>query len=134
MLAAIAFSVLGLTMLAMLAGGLALTARQFAFVRQSYRVQGKVISEWQYRHSGHMHSYYRVEFHLRNGQRAELRGQSGRPPVGAPMGVLVREAPGQDPKAQIDDWSELWFMPAVMLGMGTFGLVMLAMMLQAKPV
>jgi len=86
-LVTIAFSALALALLASVAGGIALTARQRAFLRQSYRVQGKVISEWQYRHHGHLQRYYRVEFHLRNGQRAELRGQGWRPAVGSPMVV-----------------------------------------------
>lgn len=132
MLVAIAFSVLGLTLLATLAGGIALTARQFAFLKQSYRVEGNVISESRYRHHGRMQRYYRVEFHLRNGQRAELRG-SGWRPLGEPVSVLVREAPGQDPKAQIDDWSELWFAPAIMLGLGIMGSLLLAVIQQARP-
>lgn len=126
----ITFVTFSLFALASLAGGLIVTARQFAFLKKSYRVQGTVISEWWYSRYT-VKRFYRVEFHLRNGQRAELRGSGSRPPIGAPKGVLVREAPGQDPKAQIDDWFELWYAPVVLLGMGGMCLLALAMLLPA---
>jgi hypothetical protein len=132
-LVTIAFSVFALVVLALFAAGLAMVARQLRFMGQSYRVQGRVINEWEYRLYGHRRRYYRVEFQLRNGQRAELRGSGLRPAVGSALGVLVREAAGRDPKAQIDTWFELWFMPVVSLGLGLMGLFMLNVMLQANP-
>jgi len=131
MLVTIAFWVFGLVVMASITGGLTLVARQLRFIWQSYRVQGRVINEWEYRVYGRRQRYYRVEFRLRNGQRAELRGAGQRPTIGSPMDVLVREAPGRDPKAQIDAWFELWFIPAVSLGLGLMGLIALGLMLQA---
>ncbi|MFG6428817.1 DUF3592 domain-containing protein [Roseateles sp. LYH14W] len=125
MLATLAISVLTLALLAMLAGGIALTVRQFAFVAQAYRVQGTVVSEWHYELRGRQR-FYRVEFQLRNGQRAELRGSGFRPLVGQPVPVLVRERPGHGPKAQIDAWEELWLVPTTCLAMGALGTMFMA--------
>ncbi|PTT84144.1 hypothetical protein DBR42_15370 [Pelomonas sp. HMWF004] len=125
MLATLAISVLTLALLAMLAGGIAMTVRQLAFVAQAYRVQGTVASEWHYEHRGHQR-FYRVEFQLRNGQRAELRGSGFHPLVGQPVSVLVRELPGHGPKAQLDTWSELWLMAATFLAVGIVGTMFMA--------
>lgn len=129
MLIWIAFSIFALAAVAMLGGGIVLTVKQFAFLARAYRVQGTVISEWRYRHYGIVaQRYYRVQFELRNGQRAELRGSGMQPSVGEQQAVLVLERSGRGPKAQIDAWSELWSVPAMMLSLGAAFALQVALM------
>jgi len=133
MLVTFAFSILILTVLAVFVGGVVMAVRRLAFVAQAYRVQGQVVSEWQYRQRGLLQRFYRVEFQLRNGQRAGLRGSGWRPAVGSQVAVLVRERPGHDPKAKIASWSELWSDVVVTVSVGSMGLLMMALMTQVQP-
>lgn len=121
MAATIVVGILVLSTAALLLGGLVLAAQQVLFIAKSYRVIGKVISEWNYRTEGHRMRYYRVEFSLRNGQVARIRSSvtssSRHPKVGQAVPVLVHEQAGRL-KAKIGTVTELWFDVLVLLFMG----------------
>jgi hypothetical protein len=118
----------GLFALGLTTAGLATGARQVVFLAQAYRVQGTVIKEWRYRIYGRWQRYYRVEFRLRNGQRAELRG-SGACALGEAVPVMVRERSGHDPKAQIATWSQLWLPSIPLLANGSIATLTLISMM-----
>ncbi len=111
---------------AALAAGLVSICRQLAFLLGARRAQARVASEWRYRRYGRERRYYRVEFTLSTGQRAELRSAwssspSSAPKVGQQVVVLVNEQPGQAPKARIGSWAELWLGSALLLALGGIG-------------
>ncbi len=121
-----AFVTLSFATIASLLAGLLSAARQLAFKLRARRVQGQVTSEWRYRRYGRERRYYRVEFTLSTGQRAELRSAwssspSSAPKVGQQVVVLVNEQPGQAPKARIGSWAELWMGSALLLALGAIG-------------
>ena len=124
MLVTLAILAFGLFALGLITAGLATAGRQILFLTQSYRVQGSVVKEWRYRIYGRAQRYYRVEFQLRNGQRAELRG-SGARALGEAVPVLVRERSGRDPKAQIATWTQLWLPSLLLMAMGSVSTLML---------
>lgn len=134
-MASIAAIVLSIAALAVLLGGIASMAGQVAFITRSYRVQGIVTSEWCYRMYGRAMRYYRVEFHLSNGQRAELRSSVAssrfRPKVGELVPVLISERAGQSYKAKIGTFSELWFSSALLLFIGVGGAMFTAFVASA---
>jgi hypothetical protein len=122
-----AISILLLAALAALLVGAIHAGRRLVFLLNAKRVHGRVIREWRYRMYGRAKRYYRVEFMLSTGQRAELRSSvassSNRPKVGEVVPVLVLEQSGRSPKAKIDTWPELWFTPAVLLSIGVVGAI-----------
>lgn len=124
MLVVTAAALLATVSLIALVSGLVSVARQYAFAAQAYRVQGQVTNESCFRIYGRNQRYYRVEFQLRNGQHAALRGSGSRPAVGQAVPVLVREREDRDPKARIDAWTERWLPSAVLLFVGTLGSLM----------
>lgn len=107
-----------------LIGGVLQAVNQFLFIAKSYRVIGKVASEWNYHMDGTQMRYYRVDFRLRNGQAAHLRSSvtssSRRPNIGQPVPVFVREWNGKV-KARIGTITELWFEVFFLLFMGSVG-------------
>lgn len=123
---------LSLAALAASLAGLVSAARQLAFVLRARKIPGRVIKEWRYRRYGRAMRYYRVEFALSTGQRAELRSAwsgsaSSGPKVGQQVAVLVSERPGQAPKARIGSWLELWLGSALWLGLGAIGALALVL-------
>jgi hypothetical protein len=117
-------SVIGLILLA----GVVVATKQAAFLRASYTVKGRVVSDWRYRMYGRNRRYYRVQFELSNGQSAELRskvtGSSDTPRIGETVPVRVREIDGKV-SAKIETWLELWFESFVLLFLGGLGSVIL---------
>lgn len=129
LLAQASFLVLVLLVLLALLAGLLSALRQVFFLRRSYAVRGTVIGEWRYLRFGRAMRYYRVEFHLANGQRAELRSRlaSSRfsPKLGQWVPVLIVERAERGPRAKIGTWAELWFSPALYLSIGALGALFL---------
>ncbi|MEJ6005734.1 hypothetical protein WG899_09260 [Paucibacter sp. AS339] len=120
---------LAFAVLLVLLSGLLSALRQLFFLRCAYLVRGAVIGEWRYLRFGRVMRYYRVEFQLANGQRAELRSRvtsfiSG-PKLGQWVPVLNVERPGQGPRAKIGTWAELWFSSALLLAVGGLGALFL---------
>nr|WP_295078732.1 hypothetical protein [uncultured Roseateles sp.] len=112
--------------------GLLSAARQLAFVWRAKRVQGRVVNEWHYRRYGRSMRYYRVEFTLATGQRAELRSSvaiasSSSPALEQVVPVLLVERSGQGPKAEIGTWPELWLSSCLLLLLGGVGLLSVAL-------
>ena len=105
----------------LLLAGVVDAVRQVMFLRTSYRMDGRVVSEWRYRVNGTNMRYYRVRVSLLNGQSAELRSSVSRsadaPRVGEIVPVRIREADGKV-NARIGTWVELWFSTFVLLSMG----------------
>ncbi|EJL85117.1 Protein of unknown function (DUF3592) [Polaromonas sp. CF318] len=125
MYAAAVAVVLSLAAALVLLAGVVVAAKQAAFLRASYSVNGRVISEWRYRMHGRNRRYYRVQLRLSNGQSVELRsavtGSPNAPPhVGETVPVRVREAEGKV-SAKIGTRVELWFVSFVLLFMGGVG-------------
>ena len=112
MVASIAVAILAFFAIAVLVCGVALAVRRYRFIVKSYRVLGKVASEWNYRRHGVRMRYYRVDFCLNNGQCSQLRSgvtsASRGPQIGQAVPVLVREDNGTL-KAKIGTIPELWF-------------------------
>jgi hypothetical protein len=129
--AASALVILDTAAASVLLAGIVVAAKQAAFLRASYCVNGRVVSEWRYRMRGRNRRYYRVQFNLSNGQSAELRsavaGSSNSPRIGDTVSVRVREIDGKV-NARIGTWVELWFESLVLLWIGGGGsLLMFAM-------
>jgi hypothetical protein len=124
MAASIAVAILAFAAAVALISGLVLATQQFLFIAKSYRVLGKVASEWNYRLAGLQMRYYRVDFCLNNGQSAHLRSgvtsSSQHPKVGQTVPVLIRERSGTL-KARIGTMKELWFEVFVLLFIGSVG-------------
>ncbi|MFY7864432.1 hypothetical protein [Roseateles sp.] len=129
MLAKASILILAFVVLLALLAGLLSALRQLFFLRRSCAVRGTVIGEWRYLRFGRVMRYYRVEFQLANGQRAELRSQvtssSSGPKLGQWVPVLIFERPGQGPRAKIGTWAELWFSSALLLATGGLGVLFL---------
>lgn len=115
---------IGASAVLLLLAGVTAAVRQVMFLRASYRVDGRVVSEWRYRVNGSNMRHYRVRFSLLNGQSAELRSSVSRsadkPRVGETVPVRVREAGGKV-NARIGTWVELWFSTIVLLSTGGLG-------------
>lgn len=123
---------LALLALSVLLAGLLASAAQLAFVWRAKRVQGRVVSEWRYRRYGRSMRYYRVEFTLATGQRAELRSavaisSSSPPALEQTVPVLLVERAGQGPKAKIGTWMALWLPSCLLLSLGGIGLLSVAL-------
>ena len=128
MAASIAVAILTFVAATALFSALALAAHQFLFIAKSYRVLGKVASEWSYRMNGIQMRYYRVDFCLNNGQSTNLRSSvtssSRYPRIGETVTVLIREGNGKV-KAKIGTITELWFDVFGLLFMGCVGSVVI---------
>lgn len=124
MAASIAIAILAFASAIALIWGLVLAAHQCLFIAKSYRVLGRVASEWNYRMDGIQMRYYRVNFHLNNGQATQLRSgvtsSARNPKTGQTVPVLVREWDGKV-KAKIGTMTELWFEVFALLFIGGGG-------------
>ncbi len=122
--AGVATVVIGASAVLLLLAGVTAAVRQVMFLRASYRVEGRVVSEWRFRVNGSYMRHYRVRFSLLNGQIAELRSSVSRsddqPRVGGTVPVRIRESGGKV-NARIGTWVELWFSTIVLLAAGGLG-------------
>jgi len=124
MAASIVVAILTFAAAIALISGLVLAAHQFLFIAKSYRVLGRVASEWNYRMNGIQMRYCRVDFCLNNGQATHLRSgvtsSSRNPKTGQTVPVLIREWDGKV-EARIGTMTELWFEVFVLLFIGGVG-------------
>ena len=130
-LSTFAIGILLLLSIAVLPAALAAVLQQLVFVHRARKVEGRVVSERCYRMFGRNRRYYRVEFELSTGQRAQLRSSVATssktsPQLGQAVPVLLIERTGRQAKAKIGTWLELWFSSALLLFIGSIGFLAVA--------